>query len=105
MSTSRPRRTWQPAGRDDLPPAEAWQAQGLDAGPTRWRGWGWARLGVTLLVFAGLLALLIYVTFWLSPAKGTAVVLVSTGYEDNLALPHNVYGRRGLDALADYVTA
>src|SRR6267142_1867794 len=105
MNTSQPRARWKPAAAETDAPAEAWQAQGVGVGPARWRGRSWVRLGIALLFFAGFLALLIYVAFWLSPAKGTAVVLISTGYEDNLAVPHNVYGQRGLDALAKFIDA
>lgn len=103
MSMSQPRTKWKPASTSTPPPAEAWAAQGADVLPRRRWYWAWLRVLTGLLLFSAFLALLVYFAFWLSPARGTAVVLLATGYEENLAVPHNVYGRHGLDAVAQFL--
>jgi hypothetical protein len=55
---------------------------------------------LALLLFAGFCGALIWISLWLRPVRGTCVMIVYAGYEDGLAVPHNVYGRRGGDALA-----
>ncbi|WP_406695658.1 vWA domain-containing protein [Singulisphaera sp. Ch08] len=45
--------------------------------------------------------LLIWVSTWLWPPKPASLVLVGAGYEQNLAIPHNAYGRKSLQMLAD----
>lgn len=104
MSKARTGKTWKPPldTENVSAPTEAWQSQALvTARPPRpWNRLGWAFSG--LLLFAGFISLLVYVSLWLSPAKGTYLVLVSAGYEDNLAVPHNIYGRNGLKALSEF---
>jgi hypothetical protein len=105
------------------PPSRAWRAQ-VAAPETpgeegqRWRRDADALLGrrgrrrtqarrfaLGFLFLAVLLAALVWVVLWLRPARGTGVLIVTAGYEDNLAVPHNVYGREGARALADTVRA
>ena len=49
-----------------------------------------------LLLFIGF-AIIFYLLTWLRPAKGTSVLLIGCGYEENISLPHNIFGRRGLE--------
>jgi hypothetical protein len=80
--------------------ASPWRSQGEIAKPMSPR----SRRGVYIvLAFATLFvlcAVLVWVALWLRPGKDTALVLIGAGYEDNLAVPHNVYGRRGLEEMA-----
>jgi hypothetical protein len=42
------------------------------------------------------MAALIYVIYLIWPPRPACVVLIGAGYEENLAVPHNVYGWKGL---------
>jgi hypothetical protein len=53
-------------------------------------------LSSLLLVTTGALVALY---FYLKPPKQAGLFLVSAGYEDNLAVPHNVFGRDGMREL------
>ena len=44
---------------------------------------------------------LILVVLWLIPPKPACVFIVGAGYEENLAIPHNVYGRESMREFAD----
>jgi hypothetical protein len=46
-----------------------------------------------------LLGVILAIVLWFRPAKPFAVVLMGAGYEENLAVPHNVPGLHGVDAL------
>jgi len=59
-------------------------------------------LGLLALVF---IALLIWVSSWLSPPRPACLVLIGAGYEENLAVPANVYGRKSMTDLADLTRA
>jgi hypothetical protein len=63
------------------------------------------RFALGFLFLAVLLAALVWIVLWLRPARGTGVLILTAGYEDNLAVPHNVYGRTGANALADMINA
>ena len=57
-------------------------------------------------VIAGLgfmvcLGLFCWASFWLWPPSGACIILLGAGYEDNLAIPHNAYGRRSLNDLLE----
>jgi hypothetical protein len=54
-------------------------------------------VALTFLVGAGVF---VWVVFWFWPPPPARIVLVGAGYETNLAVPHNVYGREGLRSLA-----
>jgi len=58
---------------------------------------------VVLAAFGlGLLgALLVWVSSWLWPPQPADLLLIGAGYEQNLAIPHNAYGRKSLRILAD----
>jgi hypothetical protein len=59
------------------------------------------KIGVGVFGFLAFNALLIWVIYWLWPPKPSCLVLLGAGYEDNLAVPHNVYGSNGLESLAE----
>jgi hypothetical protein len=50
----------------------------------------------TALCYLSLSGLLIWVVLWLSPPQPARLVLLGAGYETNLAIPENVYGREAL---------
>jgi hypothetical protein len=58
------------------------------------------RLGIVSLIFVACAGFLVWACFWLAPPRAAALVLVGAGYETNLAIPHNAYGRETLRALA-----
>src|SRR5205823_4568519 len=55
----------------------------------------WVLSVLLLLVTGALIALY----FYLKPPKQAGLFLVGAGYEDNLAVPHNVFGRDGMREL------
>ena len=55
------------------------------------------RTALWFLTYLGLSGLLVWVALWLWPPNPASLVLVGAGYETNLAVPQNVYGRAGLD--------
>lgn len=62
---------------------------------------------ITLLATAAALllccSLLVWVVLWLRPARPVELVLIGSGYETNLNIPHNVYGFRTLIDLTELV--
>src|SRR4051812_1571700 len=87
-----------PAG-GEAPPAERWRSGSGTEMVRPKRSLPLVRIGLALALFFGIFCGLVYLSTWLSPAKGTCLVVIGAGYEDNLAVPHNVYGRKGLEAL------
>src|SRR6202023_1909510 len=97
-----PSRSWRPGAK----PAE----QPTATGPT-WRRVATAsasraarrsrafRVVLILLAFLTLSSLFVWVCLWLAPPKPACLVLIGAGYEDNLAIPLNVYGRQSMQAL------
>jgi hypothetical protein len=67
-------------------------------------GTGWSKrhkfAALAAGVFATLVALIL-VVLWLIPPKPACVFLIGAGYEENLAIPHNVYGRESMREFAD----
>lgn len=59
------------------------------------------KLGAGVLAFLLFNGLLVWVIYWLWPPKPACLVLIGAGYENNLAVPHNVYGWNSLDGLAE----
>lgn len=57
-------------------------------------------VGVAALLLGNVLLLATIYRLW--PPKPACLVLIGGGYENNLAVPHNVYGWNGLTALADF---
>ncbi len=104
MSTDHPsgqRRTWRTAAgprATDTGPRPDWHQAEAAAAVRPGRG---RRLLVgaaaasTVAVAAGFVSVLL----WPRPPHPVRFVLVAAGYETNLAVPHNVAGRRGLDDL------
>jgi hypothetical protein len=67
-----------------------------------WRIAAFARLVVILLACA---TALVWLLFWLAPPGPAALVLVSAGYEDNLAISQNAPGRAAVDQLAQLASS
>ena len=106
MSSDKPRK---PSWRSEVPKKAtkseaarpAWQREAaapVEATP-RWNRK--TKIGVGVFGFLAFNALLIWVIYWLWPPKPSCLVLLGAGYEDNLSVPHNVYGANGLDGLAE----
>ena len=106
-----------PAG-DPRPPKRSWREGAAStpksaAGKRAWKqeasagesGPLFTRRGKILLAAGGLLGVLgaiIAVYLWMRPIDPPRLVLIGAGYETNLAVPHNVQGRRALTELADW---
>src|SRR5437870_402955 len=58
------------------------------------------KLALAGLVLSVLLGSVVVVALWIKPLKPACLVLLGASYDDNLALPHNVYGWKGLVDLA-----
>ncbi len=102
------------ANSEGTPSEAAWNPRGADSAPPRrsfpkWRlesGRGWKRRSLLRIAAAAALyllfsGLLIWVVLWLSPPQGARLVLIGAGYEPNLAIPENVYGREWLKDLEE----
>ena len=63
------------------------------------------RLAVVGFLFLALAGALVWVSFWLKPPRPATFVLIHAGYEDNLAVPINVYGRAGAEGLRQLATS
>ncbi len=81
-----PRSASRPGRPSERPPPGPRVSRGVKIG---------AVLGLFLFVAAGAVA----VYFWLRPPDPFRLVLVGAGYDQNLAVPSNALGRRGLDGL------
>jgi hypothetical protein len=93
-----PKRAWrdnQPAGAAPKQGRRAWQKElGQESsGPRLTKKTMIALVGGAFVVVA---AVLLAVVFWPVPIKPYHLVLIGAGYETNLAVPANVYGKRGL---------
>src|SRR5947209_3947008 len=60
--------------------------------PGRGRGRA-ARVVAAATAYLGFCGLLVWVAFWLAPPPPAGLVLAGAGYETNLAVPHNVFGK------------
>lgn len=105
MSSDKSRK---PSWRSEVPKKErkqearpAWQREAESTAPAEPRWNRKTKIGVGVLGFLAFNALLIWVIYWLWPPKPSCLVLLGAGYEDNLAVPQNVYGQNGLEALAE----
>jgi Mg-chelatase subunit ChlD len=63
------------------------------------------RLALVGALILGVVGATIWWIFFLRPAKPVYLVLIGEGYEENLAVPHNLYGLNGLDGLAGVADA
>src|SRR5690349_13661060 len=77
-----------------------WRRELDPASPRRGRRVKALKVSTAILAFVVLGAMLIWVSTWLWPPHPASLVLVGAGYEQNLAVPHNAYGRRSLRLLA-----
>jgi len=101
--TTPPRPGWRPAGGSGERTARTgprWRRGPAAHAPRRSRWTRRAQLAVAVPAFAAACALLIWVSSWLRPPRPARLVLIGAGYEGNLAIPHNAYGREGLRRLA-----
>ncbi len=62
------------------------------AKPSKNRSRLFIALGALVVVLGGFIALIVMP----KPPRSAALVLIGSGYEENLAIPHNVYGWKGL---------
>jgi hypothetical protein len=91
---------WKPSGPEKKAPVAAHGWQKEKPGGPQLKGMSRkVKLLLSLCGFFALLALLIIIIGWIGWGKPTAVVLVTSGYETNLALPHNAPGRTGMEEL------
>lgn len=101
-------RTWRPEAapqEEVVVGGPRWRRD--QAGPQRvpFRKSRYFRTGVLGLLALFFIALLIWVSSWLSPPRPACLVLIGAGYEENLAVPANVYGRKSMGDLADLTRA
>ena len=102
-SSSRPPGWRQPVSpaSPSRPVEQPWRnaTNAIQSGPSWWRSRR-ARLAFVLfglvLVTVGIVA----VVQWLRPPRPMHLILIGPGYENNLAIPLNTAGRRGVEALA-----
>ena len=94
----------QPAPAPAPPPdARRWRRE---PGAGAARRWGRRSVfGLLTLAFVACTGLLVWAVLWFWPPRPARLVLVGAGYETNLAVPPNVYGREGLNALAAWASA
>src|ERR1051325_4753620 len=82
--------------------ARPWQpTQAADSAPSSRRG---IKRAIALLALIGIAVGIGVAILLLQPLKPACLVLIGSGYEDNLFLPHNVFGWNGLDILEKEVT-
>jgi hypothetical protein len=81
------------------PPGPRWRSEPATPRPDRVNR---SRTILVALGFLFLLAAVLWVCLWFWPPGPTGLVLLGAGYEDNLAVPHNVYGRNALAQIADW---
>jgi hypothetical protein len=79
---------------------EAWRKKMAD-GPTQIPWWRkrWAKLAFVLGGIGLVAVTIIVLIILLRPQPPFGLVMIGAGYEDNLAVPHNVPGVKGLEAL------
>src|SRR5262245_33291810 len=108
MADDKPR-PHQRAWRDPINPAghapkggPAWKG-GVDDTKGGKQPWSKnARLALAACLFGGVVAAIFIVLLWPNPLKPPRLVILSAGYETNLAIPHNVPGRTAGKELADW---
>src|SRR5271166_4851578 len=54
-----------------------------------------AKLGMATFALSAIVGLMIAVILWLRPLKPACLVLMGAAFEEDLAVPHNVYGWKG----------
>src|SRR4029078_4592970 len=100
MPGDQPQRTW----RDGIAnPAATGGKRGWQqaAAPAKKKPWSRkTKLGIAAGLTAALLGLKIWVIQWLNPPKPACLVLIGSGYEENLTFRDNALGQKCLDDLA-----
>src|SRR5947199_7819291 len=95
--------SWKKAGAAGDRNREAQPGWRKEPAPSERASRKWSRqskLGVGVGAFFVFSALFVWVVYWLLPLKPSALVLLGAAYEDNLSVPHNVYGWQGLKDFA-----
>jgi hypothetical protein len=104
MPTDQPRRAW----KKDAPSSRKTQtrhAWNRDADAPVASATRWSRKSKLFSVAAGFIVmtgLLVWVILWLLSTQAPALLLVGAGYQQNLVVPHNVYGWQGLQDLTGW---
>jgi Mg-chelatase subunit ChlD len=84
---------------------KAWRREAT-APPKGKRPWSRrSKLGLLGLLFLGVVGVIVAVILWIRPPKPVYLVLIGAGYEENLAIPHNVYGMVTLRRLGQLAEA
>jgi hypothetical protein len=100
MPSEQPRQP-KPAGKYIVPPPKpkrnASPGRKESATPPATRRWIKFALGA--LAFLGFSGLLVIIIMLIIPPKRACLVLLGAGYEENLAIPHNVYSWQALEDL------
>ena len=85
--------SWKPSGPTAPPSGPSWlKSAGL-----------W--IGVVVVGMLAIAGVIIVVLGWVRPDPAPTLVLIEAGYEGNLAVPHNAYGRQAVRALAAWAAA
>ncbi|MCA1684886.1 MAG: hypothetical protein LC745_02650, partial [Planctomycetia bacterium] len=105
-----------PAGESRYPTSDPTVSAGSPAKRLRLASYKWrrarrsgspgkraARLTFWGLAYLTVSGLLVWVCLWLWPPRAAVLVLAGAGYETNLAVPQNVYGRAGLEGFKGLV--
>ena len=93
-----PKRSWrynQPTGATPKQGRRAWQKEPGQASSGPWLTRR-AKLALAAAAFVVVMVVWIVVALWPHPVKPFRLVLIGVGYETNLAVPANAFGRRGL---------
>jgi hypothetical protein len=82
----------------------AWQKspEPVAAGPKR----PWSRTSKLFLAtttLSGIIAAIVLLVLWFKPAKPASLVLIGESFDQDLRVPHNVYGWQGLQDMAGLV--
>jgi len=64
------------------------------------RRYRWGRIFLVSAIFLGMACAFVWVSLWLRPPQDTSLLLAGASYEDNLAVPPNLYGWNGLKDIA-----
>jgi hypothetical protein len=92
--------TWNPRGAESVTPRTRLPKWRQESG-RGWRRRSFLRIASVALLYLLFSGLLIWVVLWLSPPQPARLVLIGAGYEPNLAIPENVFGREWLKDLEE----
>ena len=99
---------WRPeeaASARKRPIGPRWRTETASAVPPVRRRYRWGRILLVSGFFLGMACLFVWVSLWLRPPQDTSLLLAGASYQDNLAVPANLYGWKGLKDLADLAQA